>query len=156
MIKNLSKICIKNLSRSYKRSDSRQGDPGPLGDEGGRRLISVAVKMLRLVKIIQRILMIGRSPPWFLLAGFSCCFCFLCHFLCFLLLYRPCPILINQFPNWCAGHGSLSSLVSLGRLSSVSHQPDDRANLEIQVSFLSFSLSLKILQCLHDKLPDNQ
>ena len=86
MIKNLSKICIKNLSRSYKRSDSRQGDPGPLGDEGGRRLISVAVKMLRLVKIIQRILMIGRSPPWFLLAGFSCCFCFLCHFFVFFII----------------------------------------------------------------------
>jgi len=53
----------RSVPRSYKRSDSRQGDPGPLGDEG---------------------------------------------------------------------HGSLSSLVSLGRLSSVSHQPDDRANLEIQ------------------------
>ena len=38
-----------------------------------------------------------------------------------------------------SGHGSLSSLVSLGHLSSVSHQPDDRAALEIQVFYLSLS-----------------
>ena len=39
--------------------------------------------------------------------------------------------------NLTSGHGSLSSLVSLGHLSSVSHQPDDRAALEIQVFYLS-------------------